>query len=98
MNDSLRIRLGAVLLALFTLAAVIFGLLNLQQRSRFDSPDDGVSSLDTPEGVQAWHISSNSPAAKAGIKPSDILTAFIGTDIRRTVQVTQKQCKAGVCS
>jgi len=98
MNDSLRIRLGAVLLALFTLAAVIFGLLNLQQRSRFDSPDDGVSWLDTPEGVQAWHISSNSPAAKAGIKPSDILTGVNGTEIRRAVQVTQKLWKAGLWS
>src|SRR5713226_1030577 len=98
MNDSLRIRLGAVLLALFTLAAVIFGLLYLQQRSRFDSPDDGVSWLDTPEGVQAWHISSNSPAAKAGIKPGDILTAVNGTEIRRAVQVTQKLWKAGLWS
>src|SRR5712664_2276477 len=98
MNDSLRIRLGAVLLALFTLAAVIFGLLNLQQGSRFDSPDDGVSWLDTPEGVQAWHISSNSPAAKAGIKPGDILTAVNGTEIRRAVQVTQKLWKAGLWS
>src|SRR5437870_6122832 len=98
MNDSLRIRLGAVLLALFTLAAVIFGLLNLQQRSRFDSPDDGVSWLDTPEGVQAWHISSNSPAAKAGIKPGDILTAVNGTEIRRAVQVTEKLWKAGLWS
>src|SRR5438309_8849155 len=98
MNDSLRIRLGAVLLALFTLAAVIFGLLNLQQRSRFDSPDDGVSWLDIPDGVQAWHISSNSPAANAGIRPGDILTAVNGTEIRRAVQVTQKLWKAGLWS
>src|SRR2546422_3553982 len=98
MNDSLRIRLGAVPLALFTLPAVIFGLLNWQQRSRFDSPDDGVSWLDIPEGVEAWHISSNSPAAKAGIKPGDILTGVNRTEIRRAVQVTQKLWKAGLWS
>ena len=37
MNDSLRIRLGAVTLALLTLAAMIFAALNFQQRTRFAS-------------------------------------------------------------
>jgi len=43
MNEHLRIRLGAVTLALLTLAAVIFATLNFQQRSRFILPDDGVT-------------------------------------------------------
>ena len=43
MNKSLRIRLGAVVLALLTVAAIVFAVLNFQQRSRFIVPDDGVT-------------------------------------------------------
>ena len=42
-------RLGAVVLALLTLAAVIFAVLNFQQRSRFIQPDDGVTWMDVPQ-------------------------------------------------
>ncbi len=98
MNQGLRMRLGAVTLALLTLAAVIFAFLNFQQRAKFDTPDDGVSWLDTTRGVQAWHISPDSPAAKAGIKPGDHLAAVNGVEIHRAVQVTQKLWKAGLWS
>ncbi|MBI3670109.1 MAG: PAS domain S-box protein [Acidobacteria bacterium] len=98
MDQGLRMRLGAVTLALLTLAAVIFAFLNFQQRARFDTPDDGVSWLDTPQGVQAWHITPDSPAAKAGLKPGDHLQAVNGVEIRRAVQVTQKLWKAGLWS
>jgi PAS domain S-box-containing protein len=96
MNDSLRMRLGAVTLALLTVAAVWFGAVNFQQRARFDTPDDGVSWLDTPQGVRAWHISPDSPAARAGIKPGDLVRALNGVDIGRAVQVTQRLWRAGV--
>ena len=59
-------RLGAVLLALLTLSAIIFAFLNFQQRSRFVLPDDGVTWLDTQQGVVAWHVVPDSPASKAG--------------------------------
>ena len=51
MNKSLRIRLGAVVLALLTVAAIVFAVLNFQQRSRFIVPDDGVTWVDTTNGV-----------------------------------------------
>lgn len=98
MNDSLRMRLGAVTLALATVAAVWFGVVNFQQRARFDTPDDGVSWLDTPQGVQAWDVSPNSPAGKAGIKPGDRLEAVNGAAIGRAVQVTQRLWRAGIWS
>jgi len=46
MKQNLRVSLGAVVLALATLAAVIFAFLNFQQRSRFELVDDGVAWLD----------------------------------------------------
>ena len=98
MKDGLRMRLAAVALALFTLAAIIFGILNFQQRGHFIVPDDGVSWLDTPAGVQAWHIVPDSPAAKAGIKPGDVLVAIDGSGIHRASQATRRLWRLGVWS
>ena len=47
MKQNLRVSLGAVILALATLAAVIFAYINFEQRSRFELLDDGVAWLDT---------------------------------------------------
>ena len=43
MKESLRVSVGAVVLALATLAAVIFAWLNFLQRTRYDLVDDGVA-------------------------------------------------------
>ena len=89
MNDSLRMRLGAVVLALLTLAAVVFAVLNYQQRSNFVLPDDGVTWMDSQQGVVAWHIVADSPGAKAGIRPGDIVVTVRGTTIHRATDVTR---------
>ena len=89
MNDSLRMRLGAVLLALITLSAVVFAVLNFQQRSRFVLPDDGVTWMDSAQGVTAWHVVADSPAARAGIKQNDIVESVRGVPIQRATDVTR---------
>jgi len=89
MNDGLRMRLGAVVLALLTLAAVIFAVLNFQQRSRFILPDDGVTWMDSAQGVVAWHVVADSPAAKAGIKQGDVVQSVRGFTIRRATDITR---------
>jgi two-component system, NtrC family, sensor kinase len=88
-NDSLRMRLGAVVLALLTLAAVVFAVLNFQQRSSFVLPDDGVTWMDTTNGVTAWHVVKDSPASKAGIKQGDIVDTVRGFTIHRATDVTR---------
>jgi PAS domain S-box-containing protein len=88
-------RLGAVILALLTLAAVIFAVLNFQQRARFVLPDDGVSWLDTPQGVVAWHVVADSPAAKAGIKQGDIVQTVRGVSIQRATDVSRVLFRVG---
>ena len=89
MNDQLRTRLGAVTLALLTLAAIIFAGLNFQQRSRFVLPDDGVIWMDSPQGVVAWHVVSGSPADRAGIKQGDTVESVRGVAIHRATDVTK---------
>ena len=84
------------MLALATLAAVIFALLNFDQRTRFDLVDDGVAWLDTDHGIQAWQVSPNSPAAHAGIRAGDILLNINGAPVTRAVLVTKRLTRAGL--
>ena len=95
MNDTLRMRVGAVVLVVLTIAAVIFAAENFNQRRTFPVPDDGVTWLDTSTGVQAWHVAPGSPAEKAGIKSGDFVETVRGTNIRRSTQVTQMLFRAG---
>jgi two-component system, NtrC family, sensor kinase len=95
MNEHLRIRLGAVTLALLTLAGVIFAALNFQQRSRFILPDDGVTWMDTAAGVMAWHVATGGPADLAGIKQGDYVQSIRGAAIRRATDVTRILWRAG---
>ncbi|MGD0955904.1 MAG: ATP-binding protein [Candidatus Acidiferrales bacterium] len=95
MNDQLRTRLGAVILALLTLAAIIFAGLNFQQRSRFVLPDDGVTWMDTADGVVAWHVAAGSPAERSGIKQGDTVQTVRGVAIHRATDVTRVLWHAG---
>ncbi|MGD1211868.1 MAG: ATP-binding protein [Candidatus Acidiferrales bacterium] len=95
MNDQLRTRLGAVTLALLTLAAIIFAGLNFQQRSRFILPDDGVTWMDTADGVVAWHVVAGSPADRSGIKQGDYVQTVRGVTVRRATDVTRVLWHAG---
>lgn len=96
MRQNLHIRLGAVALALATLAAVTFAILNFQQRRLFETPDDGVSWLDAPQGVVAWHVAGYSPGAAAGIQSGDRLVAVNGTPIKNALQVTKRLWRLGL--
>jgi two-component system NtrC family sensor kinase len=96
MKQNLRVSLGAVVLALATMAAFTFALLNFEQRRLFESPDDGVAWSDTTHGVQAWNVATNSPAARAGIRSGDQLVAFNDAPVSRAVQVTQRLWRAGI--
>jgi two-component system NtrC family sensor kinase len=95
MNNNLRVRLGAVLLALLTLAAVVFGLLNFQQRSRFITPYDGVKWMDSAQGPFAAQIAAGSPADKAGIKAGDHVDSVEGVQIARATDVSRVLWRAG---
>src|ERR1700682_504659 len=96
MKQNLRVSLGAVILALATLAAMIFAWLNFVQRETFDTPDDGVAWLDTASGAQAWKLAPNSPAARAGIRPGDLLISINNVPVTSQVQVTRRLWHAGL--
>src|SRR5437764_1048539 len=96
MKQNLRVSLGAVVLALATLAAMIFAWLNFIQRQNFDTPDDGVAWLDTDHGAEAWKLAANSPAVAAGIRTGDLLVSINGVPVRTQIQVTKRLWRAGL--
>ena len=89
-NDNLRVRLGAAVLALATLAAIVFGTINFQQRSMFTAPDDGVSWIEGQSGVAARYVSPNSPAANAGLRTGDRVLAINDVPIHSPIDVSKR--------
>src|SRR5438309_903843 len=96
MRQNVRASLGAVVLALATLAAVIFALINFDQRSRFEVVYDGVAWLDTDHGIQASRVSPNSPATRAGIRPGDVLLTINNARVTRAAEVARRLDRAGL--
>ena len=93
--SGLRMRPGAVVLAVVTAVALCFAWVNFRQAAIFLSPDDGVTWVDKPSGVTAGWIAQNSPAARAGIRPEDILVAVNGSPIKGSLQVPRRLWKIG---
>jgi PAS domain S-box-containing protein len=98
MKQSLRVSLGAVVLALATLAAVIFALLNFDQRSRYELVYDGVTWIDTEHGIQALHVAPNSPATRADIRAGDTFLTFNGVAATKATDVARRLDRAGLWS
>jgi len=96
MRESVRVSVGAVVLALATLAAVIFAWLNFVQRSSYDSVDDGVAWSDSAAGIEAWKVMPNSPASAAGIHPGDLLLAIDDQQVPNEKHVTRRLHRAGL--
>jgi PAS domain S-box-containing protein len=96
MKESLRVSVGAVVLALATLAAVIFAWLNFLQRTRYDLVDDGVAWTDSNTGIEAWKVTPGSPGAAAGIRPGDQLVAINDIPVPNEKHVAQRLFRAGL--
>jgi two-component system NtrC family sensor kinase len=73
MERSFQTRITAVLLALFTVAAVVCAGFNLSQENRYQAPSDGISWSEAPGGLEAQRVPNNSPGEKAGVKAGDLL-------------------------
>jgi two-component system, NtrC family, sensor kinase len=97
-TENLGMRLGAIALVLATFGAVVFGVINFQQRMAFDVPDDGVSWVGQNPGIQAAYIQPNSAAERAGIKAGDQLGAINGVPVARAADVTKRLWALGIWS
>ncbi|MGB2676619.1 MAG: ATP-binding protein [Candidatus Acidiferrum sp.] len=96
MKENLRVRVGAVVLALATLAAVTYAWINFRQRSEFDLVDDGVAWSDSAAGIEAWRVAPDSPAAGAGIRPGDLLLTINDSAVPNAAHVARRLYRAGL--
>jgi len=83
---------------LLTLAILIMGGLNAQQKRRYVPSDDGASWIQGSKGVQARLVVPESPADRAGIEKGDVLKAIDGQDIKNDRHVTQILYGIGIWS
>jgi two-component system, NtrC family, sensor kinase len=98
MGAIFRFRFTTVLLALLSLALVIFGIINFQQHGKYQVPSDGVSWVDSDQGVRAWIVEPNGPGYRAGVREGDELRAIDGQPIKYGVDATKAVFNAGVWS
>jgi len=91
-------RLTTLSLALLSLVLVGFGILNYQQRSLYQVPDDGVSWIESPQGVTAWIVVRGGPGDRAGIHEGDQLKAINGQTITTATEAVQQIYRLGVWS
>jgi two-component system NtrC family sensor kinase len=96
MKENLRVSLGAVVLALATVAAVIYAWFNFVQRTQYEQVEDGVAWSDSDHGIQAWKVAPNSPAAGAGIQAGDQLLAMNGIPVQIAAHVAGRLYRAGL--
>jgi PAS domain S-box-containing protein len=104
METNLYNRVVATLLAIATVALVLFAVFNLQQEGVYEQPDDGVVWSESRSGVLpgliAERVTEGGPGAQAGIEPGDLLTAVndhtieIGADLDRELKHTDVYGKA----
>src|SRR5207245_1827781 len=71
---------------------------NFRQRLSFDVPDDGVSWVDSEQGVEAIFVAPNSPAERAGIRSGDVIISIDGQAVGRAVDVTKRLWALGIWS
>ncbi len=98
MSTTHSLRFGTVVIALSSLGLLVCAGLNLQQRSQYQLPYDGVSWIDTQQGVTAWVVSHNSPSDQAGIHKGDILVSIDGKPIHKADEAAQAIFQNGVWS
>ena len=95
MNRESQTRFLAILLALLTVAAVVFAWFNFQSESRVTAPDDGVKWVEQGGGLVADDVEPHGPGAKAGIKPGDQLLSVNGQPVKNTSGLERQLYRSG---
>jgi PAS domain S-box-containing protein len=89
-------RLLALLLAVFTLAAMGLAIANLLQESNDDPATDGVHWTETAGGLRAYIVPADTPGDKAGIKVGDVLTSINDVPTPRVAVAEREISLSGV--
>jgi two-component system NtrC family sensor kinase len=96
MFQELKFQLSTAILTILTIAAAASAILNFQQLHKFRLADDGAVWVDRGSSVEALHIESDGPAAKAGLKNGDTLLKISGAATAKATDVPQILAAVGV--
>jgi two-component system NtrC family sensor kinase len=103
MQTTFQTRIAVVLLALFTVTAVIFAALNFSQEGTFQRATDGVWWVETQSGCQdvssclaADRVLDGGPGQRAGIKAEDRLVSVNDHLTPRVAALTREIFRTGV--
>jgi two-component system NtrC family sensor kinase len=86
-------RLLAIVLAIFTLAALGLAIANLVQESDYTPATDGARWTETIGGLRAYVVPPDTPAYRAGVRTGDILTS-VGDVPTMTLAAQERQVYA----
>jgi two-component system NtrC family sensor kinase len=88
MPRKIPFRIAAIVLAVLTLAAVVFASINYSHENAFQLPTDGVWWAESSGGLVAQKVLPASPGERAGIEAGDLLTAV---NDHRTLRIASLQ-------
>jgi two-component system NtrC family sensor kinase len=98
MNRELQARFTAILLALFTIAAVIFSGYNYKVEKQYPVPDDGAWWMEKNGRLIADRLDPNGPAVRAGIRAGDAMVSINGRAVKTSAGLNRQLYYAGVYS
>ena len=98
MARDLQTRFFAVILALLSVAAVVFAWINFQKEIEFSAPSDGVWWVEDGSHLRAARVDIDGPGQKAGIKLGDRLVAVDGRDVTNVGSLERQLYRAGIWS
>ncbi len=98
MTKESQLRTAAVVLALCTVAVVIFGAINFQKERDYAVPIDGVWWLESSAGLRAEHVTPAGPGEHAGLKTGDYLLDVNGQPVHNTAGLVRNLFQTGTYS
>ncbi|MGH9580870.1 MAG: PDZ domain-containing protein, partial [Terriglobales bacterium] len=96
MKRELQVRVTAAVLGLFTVAAMVFAWINLDQEQKFPLPTDGVWWVEHQGALRAERVVPGGPGDRAGVRPGDVLVSINQQSVRSLASLSRQMFHTGV--